>query len=1171
MLSGQLLLNEIMSYNATRLADQFNEYPDWIEIYNSGENAVDLKEYWLSDDVTNLKRWKLPPMELFPDEYLVVFASGRDISNSMPYWHTVVDLGEVWRYYLPKSVVADDWKTSLSFTSNWQSGASGIGYGDNDDATVIPKTISVYLQKEFQVSSTELIEDAALFIDYDDGFVAYLNGVEIARSYNMGDSGRVVNFNAPAGSGREAVMFNGLPPEVFYFTDALHLLKEGSNVLAIEVHNENASSSDLTAIPFLLLAYSTYQEGLTFRNHNFVVKEKFPHTNFKIKSEGEGIFLSNDKGTIIDMLMNTPIPRDFSYGRVPDSAGLFGYFEQPTPGAVNGTNYSTDYIADSVKIYSYTKDNAFPLRILMESKVAEDRIYYTLDGSEPTRQSLVFRGYVELKKTTVFKARIYRSNSVPGPVTTRTFFVGDGHELPVISVSMNPYDLWDYNNGIYAMGPNANQEAPHHGANFWNDWERHAYFEIYNENHELVLAQDAGTKIFGGWSRAHPQKSQSFFARNEYGTGKFSYPLFKERAFDTYESFVLRNNGNDWCNGLFRDALSASLAAEMGVDHQAYQPYVMYLNGEYWGIINMREKVNEHFIASNHNVYSEDVNILMGGNGSLVHGSPDSYKKMYDYVTTNNLSEWQFYNTVKSMMDVHNYIKYWVLNVYIDNKDWPGNNIKYWSTNAPGSLYRWISYDTDFGYSIWDQRAYQYNTLEFSFGEGPVSNWANQPSAVAMIKSLLSNQSFKHQFINEFADRMNTTFHPDQAIPVIDSFQQRLLSEAPAHYDKWIGDPNNWLSFPNWLNSVERMRIYFRERPAYMREQLIRRFNLEGTSEIKVNVSDTVAGYVRINGTDLSRFPSEGIYFNKIPIRLQAIPAPGYHFSHWVGTYPTDTAAFVYGMEGEGEFIAVFEPVDSVVKIVINEINFASHVKKNTEDWIELYNHSGVAADLSGWMVGDGYTPERYVIPGGTVIPAGGYMVFARNLPDFKRFYPELKPVKGNLPFELDSQKDGVALYDPEGALHDYVIYQDVAPWPETATGTGFTMELINPLLDNAKPQSWKASLVQPGTPCALNSQYSDVITGVEKMDLKRSFFRAYPSPFEHETTIDFSIATTREVRISVYSATGSLIEIIADGSFEAGDHKLTWRPDSGLAEGLYFINVRSESEHTTLKVVYRR
>ncbi len=607
------------------------------------------------------------------------------------------------------------------------------------------------------------------------------------------------------------------------------------------------------------------------------------------------------------------------------------------------------------------------------------------------------------------------------------------------------------------------------------------------------------------------------------------------------------------------------MSAEMNIDHQAYQPVVMYLNGEYWGIINMREKVNEHFIASNHDVYADDVNLLEG-NGWLIDGDASSYQQLYNYVTSTDLSDPDAYNSVKTMMDVPNFIRYWTLNVYIDNKDWPGNNNKFWSTSAPGSLYRWISYDTDFGYSIWDNYAYQVNTLAFSLSQGEIT-WANQEWATAMMRSLLKNKDFRNAYINEYADRMNTTFSAEHMVPVIDSFEARLLTEAPAHYARWTNEAD-WLSYKNWPGFVERMRTYLTQRPNYMRRHLIEQFTLAGTKEVTIDVWEENGGTVKINATKIKEFPFKGTYFQGVPIRLEAIPAPGYTFSEWVGRINSDSTVIEYNMGNYGNFTAFFDKVDTVVNIVINEINYASNDSAEMGDWLELYNNSGVAVDLSGWSIVEGYSQDAFIIPEGTVLQKDAYIVFDSDLPDFKRYEPELQPVKGNLPFRFNAEKFGIALNDANGELHDYVDVENELEWPQGARGTGMTLELIHPALDNTISTNWKVSIVKQGTPCALNSQYDNEFID-SQVNLIDNFHPAvYPSPFREETYIHFSLEKAENVFVSVYSVNGTLVDRILDEPLQAGIHTITWKPDVSLPGGLYFIQIRTDSHSRSMKVI---
>ena len=209
--------------------------------------------------------WKFPSIVIPEDAYMVIFASGKNIQTSPSYWHTLINVGDEWKYLLPETNLDDSWKSSTTATVDWPVGKSGIGYADGDDSTLISQTISVYMQKTFDISNLNAVTNAMLYMDYDDGFIAYLNGTEVARSISMGDSGRSFSFDAPSISGHEATMYNGNNPESYVISDYLNLLQEGENILAIEVHNVSITSSDMSAIPFFLLGFNSIQEEYMYK------------------------------------------------------------------------------------------------------------------------------------------------------------------------------------------------------------------------------------------------------------------------------------------------------------------------------------------------------------------------------------------------------------------------------------------------------------------------------------------------------------------------------------------------------------------------------------------------------------------------------------------------------------------------------------------------------------------------------------------------------------------------------------------------------------------------------------------------------------------------------------------------------------------------------------------
>ena len=181
-------------------------------------------------------------------------------------------------------------------------------------------------------------------------------------------------------------------------------------------------------------------------------------------------------------------------------------------------------------------------------------------------------------------------------------------------------------------------------------------------------------KIFGGWSRGFPQKSLAIYARNYYGPSEFDYNLFPNSTIDSYEAFVLRNSGNDWESTMLRDGFITSLTNELDIDHQQYHPAVHYINGEYWGIISIREKVNEHFVAANHNLDANDIDLLEQ-NGQAIHGTNTDYLNLLDYLENQDISDSLVHDAIEQWVDIESYMSYQAFQIFIDNRDWPGNNI----------------------------------------------------------------------------------------------------------------------------------------------------------------------------------------------------------------------------------------------------------------------------------------------------------------------------------------------------------------------------------------------------------------------------------------------------------------------------------------------------------------
>ncbi|MBN1874423.1 MAG: CotH kinase family protein [Anaerolineae bacterium] len=415
------------------------------------------------------------------------------------------------------------------------------------------------------------------------------------------------------------------------------------------------------------------------------------HTNFSISADGEPLLLTHPGGWTIDRVGPVALPRDISYGRQPNGAGAWIFFDQPTPGHSNNTlGYKA--LLDP-PTFSHTGgffSAAFDLTLSHNDPGVS--IIFTLDGSVPDPQNLTGRTYTyknqyaenpgdpygqlllgtyqthlytqplaivdrttaldrltgksstyernptyfpqtPVFKGTVVRAQAIRNGAMPSPVQTHTFFVTpearERYTLPVVALSMQEDTLFGYDEGIYTAGADFDAwrtKSPGEASGWYvpANWRRETEFEGYLELLEpndsaVVFNQAMGFSIHGGASRILRFKSLRLYARDDYGASDFAYPFFPGQPYTSYRRLILRNSGNDLGATMFRDAMIHTSVAHLNFDTQAYRPVIVFLNGEYWGIHNLRERYDEHYLARVYGVDPDNVDLLTG-NSNVVEG-----------------------------------------------------------------------------------------------------------------------------------------------------------------------------------------------------------------------------------------------------------------------------------------------------------------------------------------------------------------------------------------------------------------------------------------------------------------------------------------------------------------------------------------------------------------------
>ncbi len=577
------------------------------------------------------------------------------------------------------------------------------------------------------------------------------------------------------------------------------------------------------------------------------------------------------------------------------------------------------------------------------------RICYTLDGSFPRPEAENAQFYEESLLLTdarsaskkIMAARVVRAVSVAedgsfGDCVTNTYFIGSGataaYKVPVVSLAADEASLFDPETGIFVHYDESGRE-----------WERPFYFE-YFDGGERVSALQCGGRVHGGMSREIDMKSLRLYARAEYDTQKnFKYDFFSGGtvpALDAdgqpirkFKHLLLRGGGNEatsWDRTYFRDSLTAWLMKDTGLDIQAAQPVVVFLNGKYYGIMNLRERQDERYIEGHYGLSNELVAVysFWYGEKGEIHIEADAdtdelaararahYQEAFDFATTADLNIPKNYEKVCEYFDIDNYIDYLCVEIYCGNGDWPGNNCKAWSyfgedTGAPGAdgKIRWLLYDTEFGYGLYGHSVSE-NTLETAISPDS-TEWPNPKGSTLLFRSLLQNDSFYDAFISRMLDLINENFRPEAAQKAVNAMAGRYIPLIQENRD--AGN-----QFDRYDKNITAVNDYLRRRPKAMRELLSRRFVLGPLYDLSISF-DAELGSLQVNSiaaasgaNSVGRNGFSGVYACALPVTVTAIPAEGCRFAGFSGDLfsdiqmnPDGTATVIVTNPDEADSIAL--------------------------------------------------------------------------------------------------------------------------------------------------------------------------------------------------------------------------------------------------------------------------
>lgn len=742
-----LMISELMAGNRTVLKDADGESSDWIELYNGSGVPVDLAGCALSDDDVNQRKWVLPERTLQPGEYLVVFASGKDRLDGE--LHTNFKLstkGESLRLYSPEGEVLS-W---VEYT------------GLPKDASLSREpdgTLTDQLQPTPGFENTPLGARAALSVAGDNAIGLYINEVMCAGDgydwlelYNAGD---------------KAVDLSGMwlsddtdRPRRWQFPEGARL--RSGDYMTVALTGQGGQSG---------LQSGTYGADFAL-------------------SAGETACLSLPDGTLLDKVTIFDQYRDISYGRAADS-DRYRYFMKATPGAKNAkTSYERK--ASEVSFSELGGQHVEKTLTLSLSSDADATIYYTTDGSTPGKGSNVYGGPIELDGNTVVKAVAWRDDLIPSDTAVRTFILGAKHTVRIVCVSGKRSQL----NGSGGM---LNTGVKGEGCE--------VYAEAYEPDGTKLFGQKCLMKLAGHSSRIKQgQKAFSLRAKSEYGESRFNAALFSNRDYDWCKSFVMRASGQDCTQTHMRDSVLTALAADTSVMYQETEVAVLYVNGKYWGVYNMRERVSKHSIAQFEGWENPDDVEIVEGSGK----SNADYRQMLKWARSHDLSNDANVEKLRQMVDIENYLDYIALQIYTCNEDL--NNTRCYRNPKADGKWRWVLFDLDLSFQIYGD-----NVKDWLHGDsaGTITGQSN-----SLFKAMMTNAALKDYFLTRMGSLLATTLSAQSVTEKIQRRYDTLLPEMPANCKRW-----KW-SVDRWKRYGQKLVRYARTRPKALIGYLVDDFKL---------------------------------------------------------------------------------------------------------------------------------------------------------------------------------------------------------------------------------------------------------------------------------------------------------------------------------------------------------
>lgn len=639
--------------------------------------------------------------------------------------------------------------------------------------------------------------------------------------------------------------------------------------------------------------------------------------------------------------------------------------------------------------------------------ICEGVVVYS-SQNDLTKKSELFPDSLLINQTTALSFLHVIGDSL-FPLGSHTFFLNFHTKFKVVSLSIKESDFFGPQKGIYVDGLNSwfdTIKGHKVDANYLyksDRWERDVFVEIFDTNKQII-SQDAGIRIFGGMTRLYPEKSLRIIARKSYGNSRFKTDVFGDGEKE-YKHLILRHSGNDYRKTRFRDALATSLASKSNIDVQKFEPCHLFINSEYWGVYNIREKINEFYFENNYNISTSGIDVLQGYSTVEV-GDNHEYKDLLAYVRNHDLEDSLHFQKIRELMDVRNYTNFWIHQIYFSNPDVRGN-IRWWRSDSLDGRFRWIIYDTDVGF--FSNNLHKNYLADFTSSNQ--TKWYNSKWVTFLLRNLLKNEEFKRDFINQSCYLLSSFLSSTYVLNVINNFTNLYQDEMILHFQDRRKFQRNQGDVESWNRYVDDLKKFAIGKPEQFYLHLKEEFNLNKTYFLNVSIDNYEYGKVFINNNKILADNFTGNFFNAYNLPIRIIPDIGYSYKGWnldeISAKDNDTINIS---------LIFMENQKSNHKIIINEINY-------DEDWIELFNPTTHIINLKGWQLVD-ENKNTFLVKESILHPKNFAVFYYDTITEF--LSDSVVCQKGL--FKINRNKEILSLYDSNEYLVDSISYQFTNP-----------------------------------------------------------------------------------------------------------------------------------------------